>query len=455
MIRLMVLGAALVGLAACAGPPPVPTTRQVPLDVQTRAISSAALFGAPRPYAPERSNAQIAQDILELGFRLESGREIPHFSRFEGPVALRLAGAIPPLGTVEIDRLVVRLRSEAGLDIRRVSDAPAQIVVEFVPRAEMRRLVPDASCFVLPNMSSWDEFRADPRARRLDWTQVVTREKALVIAPADTTVQEMRDCLQEEVGQALGPLNDLYRIGETVFNDDNFQTALTGYDMLILRVWNHPSLRPGMPRSEVAERLPTLLAQLNPRGGRAAANLPLDPVPTPAAWTTAIEGSLGAANRRQSFARAQTALRIALAEGWQDERLAFSLFLAARFAPPGEGTRAIEALASAAAIYGARPGGAVPRAHVDLHLAAQALAAGQHDLVLRLTESAITPARRSENGALLSSLMLMRAEALQRTGRAGMAEQLRRDAVPYAIFGFGSRRAAENRRDEIAALIQQ
>ena len=452
-MRVLLAFGAVLGLAACAAPAPAPSPR-VALDVQTRAVSSAALFGPPRPYAPERSNAQIAQDILELGFRLESGREIPQFSRFEGPVALRLAGAVPPLGATETDRLVARLRAEAGLDIRRISEGRAQIVVEFVPRAQMRRLVPEASCFVLPNMSSWDEFRAAPRASRLDWTQVVTREKALVIAPADTTVQEMRDCLQEEVGQALGPLNDLYRIGETVFNDDNFQTALTGFDMLVLRVWNHPSLRPGMRREDVAARLPALLAQLNPRGARPS-NLPLDPVPTPAAWTAAIEAALGSPSRRQSFARAQTALRIALAEGWQDERLAFSLFLAARFAPPGEGTRAIEALASAAAIYGARPGGAVPRAHVDLHLAAQALAAGQHDLVLRLTESAITPARRSENGALLSSLMLMRAEALQRTGRAGMAEQLRRDAVPYAIFGFGSRRAAENRRDEIAALIQQ
>lgn len=454
MKPLLALGLVL-GLAACAAPPQPPAL-QAQLDVQTRALGSAALFGTPRPYAPERSNAQIVEDILELGFRLESGREIPQFSRFEGPVALRLAGDIPPLGPEETDRLIARLRAEAGIDIRRITQGPAQIVVEFVPRDAMRRIVPEASCFVLPNVSTFDEFRAAPRSRRLDWAQVVTREKALVITPADTTIQEMRDCIQEEVGQALGPLNDLYRIGETVFNDDNFQTTLTGFDMLVLRAWNHPSLRPGMARAQVAERLPAILAQLNPRGARSSSNrLPLDPVPTPAAWTAAIEGALGAGSRQRSFALAQSALRIALNEGWQDERLAFSLFLAARFAPPGEGAQAIEALASAAAIYGARPGGAVPRAHVDLHLAAQALASGQLDLVLRLTESAMTPARRSENGALLSSLMLMRAEALARTGRPEQAESLRREAVPYAIFGFGSRRAADNRRAEIAALIRQ
>ena len=441
----------VLAVSAC-GAVPAPDT-QVDLSVQSRAISSATLFGPPRPYAPARSNAQIARDILELGFRLESGREIPQFSRFEGPVALRLTGQVPPLAEIETDRLIARLRSEAGLDVRRVTGA-AQITVEFVPRAAMRRLVPEASCFVLPNVASWDEFRAAPRADHLDWAVIAERQKALVVAPADATVQEMRDCLHEEVAQALGPLNDLYRIGETVMNDDNFQTALTGFDMLVLRAWNHPDLQPGMTRAEVGARLPAILAQLNPRSG-ASRSLALDPIPTPRAWTDAIENSLAASNRRRSFAFAQAALRIALDQDWQDERLAFSLFLAARFAPPGQGEEALDALISAASIYSARPGGEVPRAHVELHLAAQALASGQYPIVLRLTDNAMGPARRSENGALLSSLMLLRAQALERMGRVTEAETLRRDAIPFAIFGFGSERAADDRRDEIAALIRR
>ncbi len=440
-------------LAACGAPQQDPGSSAPPLDVQTRAISSAALFGTPRPFAPERSNAQIAQDILELGFRLESGRAIPYFSRFEGPVALRLAGAVPPLAATETERLIARLRSEARLDIRQTEGA-AQITVEFVPRPQMRRIVPDAACFVVPNVASWEEFRANPRGAHLDWTRIVQREKVLVVTPADSTVQEMRDCLHEEVAQALGPLNDLYRIGETVWNDDNFQTSLTGFDMLVLRVWNHPDLRPGMTREEVGARLPALLARLNPQGARRG-TLPLDPIPTPAAWTMAIEGALASPTRRRSFAHAQNALRIALLQGWQDERLAFSLFLAARFAPPRDGEQALDALIAAAGIYASRPGGQVPRAHVELHLAAQALGAGQYPLVLRLSDSAMGPARRTENGALLSSLMLLRAQALERMGRQAEAERLRREAVPFAVYGFGSLEAATNRREEIAALIRQ
>ncbi len=452
MTRTALIALIALGTAACEAPrQAMPISSEAPA-VQSRAVSSAALFGTPRPFAPARSNAQIAQDILELGFRLESGREIPQFSRFEGPVTLRLSGAVPPLAATETDRFIARLRNEARLDVRRTTEA-ANIVVEFVPRALMRRVVPDAACFVIPNVSSWAEFRANPRGAHLDWARVVEREKVLVVTPSDTNVQEMRDCLHEEITQALGPLNDLYRIGETIWNDDNFQTSATGFDMLALRVWYHPSLRVGMSRADVAARVPAILAQLNPRGERRS-TVPLDPIPTPMAWNIAIESALGNHNRRRSFRFAQDALRLALSEGWQDERLAFSLFLAARFAPASEGEQALNALVSAAAIYASRPGGDVPRAHVELHLAAQALGAGQYPLVLRLTEAAMGPARRTENGALLSSLMLLRAQALERMGRDAKAEQLRRDAVPFAIFGFGSEEAAANRRAEIAALIR-
>ncbi|MCB1361825.1 MAG: DUF2927 domain-containing protein, partial [Rhodobacteraceae bacterium] len=49
-------------------------------------------------------------------------------------------------------------------------------------------------------------------------------------------------------------------------NDDNFQTTLTGFDMLLLRVWYSPELHPGMTRDQVAARLPTLYNRLNPHG---------------------------------------------------------------------------------------------------------------------------------------------------------------------------------------------
>ncbi len=438
---------ALAWLAACA--PAGPTAD---LSVQTRAIASATLYGAPRPVPTQRSNAQIARDILALGFALESGREIPRFSRFQGPVTLRLTGARPPLAVAETERLLARLRAEAGIDITRTDGDDAQITVEFVPAARMRGTVPQASCFVVPDVAGWDGFRAALRDGGLDWTTVTTRARALVVVPADSTVQEMRDCLHEEVAQALGPLNDLYRIPGTVWNDDNFQTVLTGYDMLVLRVWHDPALQPGMTRAQVAQRLPAILARRNPRGGPAAA--PVRASPTPPEWRDAVEGALSTAGRARRFARAQRALRIAAEAGWQDSRLAFSLFLTARFAPPARGADALDALLQASRLYAGLPDAAVPRAYVELHLAAQALGAGQFAAVRTLTARGIDVARRAENGALLSSLMLLRAQALAQAGDTAQAAALRDAAAPHALFGFGSDKAAAARRDEIALLTQ-
>ena len=48
-----------------------------------------------------------------------------------------------------------------------------------------------------------------------------------VFLPGDVSPQEIRDCLHEELAQALGPVNDLYRLTDSVFNDDNFNTVLT------------------------------------------------------------------------------------------------------------------------------------------------------------------------------------------------------------------------------------
>ncbi|MCL4674819.1 MAG: DUF2927 domain-containing protein, partial [Pararhodobacter sp.] len=116
---------------------------------------------------------------------------------------------------VDLDRLIARLRAEAGIDIARTSPTPDDanvITVEFLPRRQMQAVVPSAACFVVPNVSDWSEFVANRRSTAIDWTRVVARTRATVFVPTDTTPQEIRDCLHEDNGQALGPLNDLFRL---------------------------------------------------------------------------------------------------------------------------------------------------------------------------------------------------------------------------------------------------
>ncbi|HHX88867.1 MAG TPA: DUF2927 domain-containing protein, partial [Paracoccus sp.] len=307
--------ALLTALAACAMPPETQRLHTAPMAP----VPGAYDPGPPRPLPPMRANAEMVEDVLEMGFFMESGRAIPQFSRFVGPVSVVTRGEMPTLARADLARLLGRLRDEAGLEIAQAPDNTAApganvVTVEFVPRRQMRSVVPAAACFVVPNVESWQDFSAKRRSPSIDWTRIGQRRAAAVFVPADTTPQEVRDCLHEEIAQALGPLNDLYRLTDSVFNDDNFQTTLTGFDMLVLRVWNAPELQPGMTRDEVAARLPTLLNHLNPAGHRSAG----PPAgPTPREWVLAIEQALSSENNLdERRAGAMRALDLARAQGW-------------------------------------------------------------------------------------------------------------------------------------------
>lgn len=443
---------ALLGaLAACAAPPETQRLQTAPMAP----VPGVYDPGPPRPLPPMRANAEMVEDVLEMGFFMESGRPIPQFSRFVGPVSVVTRGEMSTLARADLARLLGRLRDEAGIDIAQApgnTAAPGDnvVTVEFVPRRQMRAVVPAAACFVVPNVESWQDFSANRRSPSIDWTRISQRRAAAVFVPADTTPQEVRDCLHEEIAQALGPLNDLYRLTDSVFNDDNFQTTLTGFDMLVLRVWNAPELQPGMTREEVAARLPTILNRLNPAGRRSAgpsAGL------TPREWVLAIEQALSSENNLdERRAGAMRALDLARAQGWDGSRLALSLMLNARLAPRDRGDAGLMALLAAAGIYRQLPGGEVHAAHLDMHLAVQALATAQYESVLELTDRARPIAERTENAAFLASLAFIRAEALAQLGEVERAERLRLDSMAAARYGFGSDAAARARLDEIARL---
>lgn len=450
VLKAALLAGSALALAAC-----VPTSEVSRLQVAPGPTPPLAVYqpGLPDPLPPTRSNIEMANDFVELGFYMESGREIPAFSRFEGPVHVVTRGPVPATAIADLDRLVNRLRSEAGIDISRVpsvAEGENVVSVEFLSRRTMQAVVPSAACFVVPNVSNWQEFVANRRSPSIDWTQVVQRRRAAVFIPDDTTPQEIRDCLHEEIAQSLGPLNDLFRLPDSIFNDDNFQTTLTGFDMLLLRVWYAPELQAGMSRAEVTARLPTLFNRLNPNGRGHGGSIA---GPTPRDWQLAIEQALSSdGGLSQRRAGAQEALTLARAQGWTDSRLALSLMLTARLAPRDHGDTALNALLAAAEIYRHIPGGEIHAAHIDMHLAVQALATGQTGMALTLTEQALPYAERTENAAFQASLGFIRAEAMAQLGNTAEADRLRLDSMAAARYGFGSEAAAEARLDEIARI---
>ncbi len=407
-------------------------------------------FAVARPTPPARSNQDIARDFLDLSLQLESGRPLKVLSRFEGPISVKVVGAPPATLLPDLGRLLHRLRTEAGIDIRRVANADANITIEAVPRAEIRRHLPQAACFVVPNISRLSQYRAAKRSRLTNWSTLSTRHKIAIFVPSDAAPQEVRDCLHEELAQAIGPLNDLYRLSDSVFNDDNVHTVLTGFDMLILRAYYAPELHSGMSRRDVAVRLPGILARLNPRGER----IPPRPAKTtPRAWIRAIQTALGpGADPVQRRGAAQAALRIAETMGWTDHRRGFSHYALGRLTQNTNPEYAQNQFAAADAYYRRSPGTALHRAHAAAQLAAYAIAHGRGDVALNLLTPQMAVAEQHQNAALLASLMMLRAEALELTGRISEARIVRLDSLGWARYGYGADWAVRAKLREIAAL---
>lgn len=447
------LAALMLAASACApAPDPVsmgpsgtealpPAAPMQPLPVTARS-----------PLPPQRSNAEIATDFLDLEFQMESGRRLPRLTRFEGPVTIGFTAPAPAAAQADLAALVQRIRSEAGIDLRLAQDgaAPA-IAITFSTRADLRRAVPSAACFVVPGVASLAEYRARRGSAAVDWSRMMVRSRAAIFIPADTSPQEMRDCLHEEVAQALGPLNDLYRLPDSVFNDDNFQSVLTGFDMLILRLHYAPELQTGMTEAEVAARLPALLARLNPAGASGPAPVPRE---TPRAWMTLIDKALsptaGAGAAR--LAAAGRALDMARAQGWQDARAGLAWFALGRAQTPGDPAAAVASYTQAHQIYASLPDGGIHAAHVAMQLAALELSLGHAEAARAWISRAQPALPLAQNPALQATLLLIDAALAEAAGDADRATALRLDSQGLARYGFGAGTEAALREAEIARL---
>ena len=409
-------------------------------------------FAARAPTPLPVSNRAMVQDFLDLSFQMESGRPLPIMTRFEGPISVRVTGRAPSTLMPDLRALLGRLDNEAGISITLTDRKVANITVEAVPRKAIRKVLPQAACFVAPNVSSLSEFKQARRTPRTNWVTLQTREKLVIVIPNDVSPQEIRDCLHEELAQALGPLNDLYRLPNSVFNDDNVHTVLTGFDMLVLRTTYAPELRSGMSRAEVERKLPAILARLNPRGQFSSAK---SAPPTPQSYVKAIQTALGpGANATTRQLAAQEALAIATSAGWGDNRLGFAHYAMGRVLQTTDSRAAYQQFRQADAVYARSRETRLHRAYVSTQLAAYALATGNPARARNIAKPQIPKARDAQNAALLATLQLLYAEALLAEGKVAQAKAERLDSLGWARYGFGADWAVESKLREISALNQ-
>lgn len=422
-------------------------SRAVVTDSALPPIKSFAPRAVPRP---RMSNADIEADFLDLTFEMESGRVLPIMTRFEEPITVRVTGELNPISNRDLNALLARLNAEAGIDIARTDAQQANITIQMVPRKAIRRVLPQAACFVVPNVTSLSDFRSARRTSRTNWAELQTRETIAIFIPNDTSPQEVRDCLHEELAQAIGPLNDLYRLPNSVFNDDNVHTVLTGFDMLILKATYAPELESGMSRAEVAARLPAILNRINPSGRKPSSRVVSR---TPPAYNRAIQTALGpGASFSERRSSANDAVRIAASNGWTDNRRAFAHYAKGRLLQATSPLAAHEQFQIADRYYASSPDTRLHRAYVATQLASYSLSTGDTKTARQITKANIPVARASQNAALLATLQLIQAEALAVEGRVTEASALRLDSLGWARYGFGPDWVVRAKENDIASL---
>lgn len=256
-------------------------------------------------------NASLADLLVRLTHDLEWGGRRPSLQRYEVPVRVGMTGPGSARYVNFLDRYLAELRARTGIAISRTV-GPHNLRIQFVPGRAFRAKVPQHFCVVAPGNPDWARFRDDPiRLGTRAFETAATLDAMSVFIPDTVEPYLVRTCLIEEIAQALGPANDLYGLGPSIFNDDAAHIWPTALDYLILRVLYQPELRTGLSRRETRSRARDVLDRLNP-AGQAAPPLPELSPRDMADWAETLRGAFSpeasSASRRKA---ARAALMIA------------------------------------------------------------------------------------------------------------------------------------------------
>ena len=114
--------------------------------------------------------------------------------------------------------------------------------------------------------------------------------------------------------------------------------------------------------------------------------------------------------------------------------------------------QALSAFLNAGRLYENAPDTQVQSAHVAMQLAAFQLSADRPRIAIALVDQYQPIVEQAEHAALLSLLLMVKAEALQLLGRSEEGRNVQRDALAWARYGFGAETEIRDRAEEILAI---
>lgn len=432
-LRAALAGAMALVLGACAAERTVP--------YQTAPLPESSRYASAVPAGTTAySNASLARIFRELTHGLEWGAKRPALVRFQGPVRVRIQGPGSDQYRPFLNGFLNQIRTRSEIDIAEAAPgAPAEILVRMVPGAEFQTWTAN-QCVIIFGQPSWEQLqteRARFGARAFETSR--EQESLSILIPDTSPPHEIRECLMEEVTQALGTSNDLYGLSSSIFNDDNAHAWPTTLDYLMLRVLYDPLLEPGLDQDETEARARRVLDEINP-AGRAAPPLPAPRQAEFADWRQMLQlmPALGQDVDAEVLATTEDLLREA--EG-RAPASPYHCEAKTLWAVASHYERRDDAVArlTAARDLCARVHGAddVRLGHIDLYLAVEALEDQDYKRVLETAGRAQARVlAHGQEGLVASTHVLTWAAHLGR-GDEAAADKARRDAIAWSAYAFG------------------
>jgi len=262
--RLRVLLLLLVPAAAWAQPVPVPPTPAPPAPV-------------PVP-DPRFSDERIIEDFVTIALGREydadearAGRLI----RWTRPLRVTATGPRPDLWAQAFERHMRRLARITGHPIELRSDGEVDAIAIFVPRLTAQAVAAHATIYrrMFPDDVRYEAMIARIASGALNAVSLTSLRvyrhysisAAVAFSPLVQGPRVVRQCIIEEMAQAMGLPNDSDDVQPSIFNDRSPDIELTSKDILLLRLLYHRALRPGMTTAEVRRAAPRALSDLRRR----------------------------------------------------------------------------------------------------------------------------------------------------------------------------------------------
>jgi hypothetical protein len=214
--------------------------------------------------AAERTTFTDAE-IIDGFYRIVFGAEfhvsgsVDRIRKYEKPVRVHVDSRSKPDRRKEVAEVVDDIRSkirhldiamadsrkEANVTVTLVRDRDIEKTIrQFYGREQAARIVKSLEPQCLSGFRKDELFRI---------------EHSDVIVVVDAGEFIFRDCIYEELLQALGPINDDDDLPWTMFNDDVQMGFFGIYDQYLLNILYDPRIRAGMTKEQVKALLPQIL----------------------------------------------------------------------------------------------------------------------------------------------------------------------------------------------------